>query len=81
MSMTKRQEQISKTVSFALRHRPDFFSLTLDPEGWVSVDALTKAVSRRLDYTVERKDIEEIIALSEKKRFEFDGDRIRATYK
>lgn len=80
MNMTKQQEQISKTVSFALRHRPDFFNLKPDSEGWVPMDALVKAVSLRLNYAVVRQDIEDIIAISEKKRFEFNGDRIRATY-
>lgn len=78
--MTDKQIKISKTVSYALRHRPDSFGLKPDAEGWVSVDDLTKSVSSRLNFTVGRRDLEDIIALSEKKRFEFDGNRIRATY-
>lgn len=78
--MTEQQTKISKTVSYALRHRPDSFGLKPDAEGWVSVDALTKSVSSRLNFSVGRRDLEDILANSEKKRFEFSGDRIRATY-
>ena len=78
--MTKTQTKISKAVSYALRHRPDEFGLKLDAEGWVDINDLTKAVSKNLHFAIGREDIEEIISLSEKKRFEILGDRIRATY-
>ena len=78
--MTKTQTKISKAVSYALRHRPDEFGLKLDAEGWVDIYDLTKAVSKNLQFAIGREDIEEIISLSEKKRFEISGDRIRATY-
>ena len=78
--MTHQQTKISKTISYALRHRPDEFGLKLDAEGWVSIEDLTKSASSNLGFAIGRKDIEEIIALSEKKRFEISGDRIRATY-
>ena len=78
--MTKTQTKISKAVSYALRHRPDEFGLKLDAEGWVDIYDLTKAVSKNLHFAIGREDIEEIISLSEKKRFEISGDRIRATY-
>lgn len=78
--MTKTQTKISKAVSYALRHRPDEFGLKLDAEGWVDINDLTKAVSKNLHFAIGREDIDEIISLSEKKRFEISGDRIRATY-
>lgn len=78
--MTKTQTKISKAVSYALRHRPDEFGLKLDAEGWVDINDLTKAVSKNLHFAIGREDIEEIISLSEKKRFEILGNRIRATY-
>jgi len=78
--MTKTQTKISKAVSYALRHRPDEFGLQLDAEGWVDINDLTNAVSKNLHFAIGRKDIEEIISLSDKKRFEISGDCIRATY-
>ena len=78
--MTHQQTKISKTISYALRHRPDEFGLKLDAEGWVHISDLTKAASSNLGFAIGREHIEKIIALSEKKRFEISGDRIRATY-
>ena len=78
--MTKKQISASKTISYALRHRPDAFGLKLDAKGWVDLNEFLKVISSHLDYTVTRKDVEDIIAASEKKRFEIDGNRIRATY-
>lgn len=78
--MTGKQVKISKSVSYALRHRPDEFGLKLDAEGWVDIETLTKAVSGNLHFAIGREDLEDIIAASEKKRFEIEGDRIRATY-
>ena len=78
--MSKTQTRISKAVSYALRHRPDEFGLKLDSKGWVDINDLTKAVSENLHFAIGRQDLEEIIALSEKKRFEIVGNRIRATY-
>ena len=43
--MTHQQTKISKTISYALRHRPDEFGLKLDVEGWVPINDLTKAAS------------------------------------
>ena len=78
--MTHQQTKISKTISYALRHRPDEFGLKLDAEGWVSINDLLMSVSSNLGFAISQQDIEEVIALSEKKRFEISGDRIRATY-
>ena len=78
--LTEKQVKISKTISYALRHRPDAFGLKVDSEGWVELADLLDAVSRRLSSTVNRKDVEDIVAASDKKRFEMDDSRIRATY-
>ena len=66
--MNKRYIDISKTISFALRHNPDVFGLSLDSEGWVSVDALIKAINNKsTKLSVELTDILAIIEQSEKK--------------
>lgn len=38
--MTQDNKKISKLLSYALRHRPDAIGITLDSQGWVSVDDL-----------------------------------------
>lgn len=73
--------QASKTISYALRHKPEEFGLKLDSEGWVEVNSLISALAaHKPPLTVSQETIERIIAESEKKRFEISGSRIRATY-
>lgn len=79
--MTKNQILASKAISYVLRHNPGQFGIELDSEGWVDIDVLCKAIETHNPYVhMTRKGIEDIIAASEKKRFEISGDRIRATY-
>lgn len=79
--LTPHQVQVSKTLSYALRHRPDAFGLTLDAGGWTELTPLLTIMHER-NVDSSKEEIEEIIANSDKKRFEFDDDckRIRATY-
>ena len=76
----KQLTNTSKTISYALRHRPDEFGLTLDPEGWVSLSALIAALADHSHISVTESDINDIISASEKKRLEIKDGRIRATY-
>ena len=79
--MDKHQIAASKTISYALRHKPEEFNLTLDAEGWVDIDTFCAALrNHKPSLVITRKGIENIIASSEKKRFEIEGNRIRATY-
>ncbi len=80
--MANQSTQLSKTISYALRHGPDTFGLELDSEGWVSIDDLVAALSiheeRWRDVTAA--DIRAIPAASSKQRFAIDGNKIRALY-
>lgn len=80
--MNSRLAQISKEVSYALRHAPQEYGLKLDGEGFVPVEALLGALNARhpARRAVVREDLEEIIATSDKRRHEMVGDRIRALY-
>lgn len=79
--MTRNQISASKTISYALRHKPQEFNLSLDEEGWVDIDTFCLALQKhKPSLVITRKGIEDIIAASEKKRFEIEGNRIRATY-
>lgn len=73
---------LSKTISHALRHEPELYSLRLDPGGWVDLDALFAALAHKSrkwsNLTVG--DLEQMIGSSRKRRFEIQGTRIRATY-
>jgi putative RNA 2'-phosphotransferase len=75
----KDRVRLSKFLSRILRHAPEDLGLTLEPGGWVSIDALLAATpSAGVRITVEQ--LREIVATSDKQRFAFDeaGTRIRA---
>ena len=77
--MSKHYSEISKFLSFVLRHQPEAIGITLDAEGWTRIDALIAAAAvdgKRLD----RELIQAIVTTSDKKRFGIsdDGLRIRA---
>lgn len=72
-------DQLSKFLSFVLRHKPDAIGLTLDPQGWASIAELIakgNAAGTRFD----QGDLLHVVETSEKKRFSLsdDGQRIRA---
>lgn len=69
----------SKYLARHLRHQPEALGLTLDPGGWVAVDALLAAM-RRHGIELSRAELDEIVARNNKQRFSFDetGTRIRA---
>jgi putative RNA 2'-phosphotransferase len=71
---------ISKRLSYVLRHRPDSIGLQLDETGWASVAELLEKLAHQ-GVTVTRGDLETVVAENDKKRFAFstDGSRIRAS--
>ncbi len=72
--------QLSKTMAYALRHQPTQFGLTLDEEGWVEIDDLLAALRRhRRDWhDIRAEDFAEVIAQSDKQRYEMRYGKIRA---
>lgn len=72
-----RHVQLSKRMSFLLRHRPQSAGLELDGAGWIGVDDFLRGVnSGGSDFTLA--DVEEVVATSDKRRFELADGRIRA---
>lgn len=73
---------LSKEISYALRHAPWEYELELDEQGFVSIAQLLHALneSGTYDREVMQADLEQIIATSDKKRHEITGDKIRALY-
>lgn len=71
--------QISKTLSYWLRHRPDTAGIELSPDGWASVDLVLGALAKeQLDADWER--LVQVVDTNDKSRFELsaDGQMIRA---
>jgi len=71
--------QLSKFLSLVLRHKPDAIGITLDPQGWATIDELI-AKSDASGTSFNRDDLLQVIETSDKKRFSLseDGQRIRA---
>ncbi|MHA3915283.1 RNA 2'-phosphotransferase [Halovulum sp. GXIMD14793] len=69
-------KQISKYLSLVLRHAPEKAGVTLDAQGWVSVDALLAGST----LPITRSDLDRVVRDSDKQRFAIspDGSRIRA---
>ncbi|TYZ08133.1 RNA 2'-phosphotransferase [Hymenobacter lutimineralis] len=72
--------QLSKLLSYALRHRPDELGLTLDAQGWVPVTDLLTALQTR-DARISLSQLQAVVASNDKKRFAFseDGQLLRAS--
>ncbi|GGH45692.1 putative RNA 2'-phosphotransferase [Paenibacillus silvae] len=73
--------KLSKELSYALRHAPWEYELELHEEGWVDISQLLIALHESPQWRdVTEKDLEQMIADSEKKRHEIHAGRIRALY-
>lgn len=80
--MNKEISKISKTISYALRHHPEEFGLTLDSEGYVPVQSLLDALGQRVDRWkhLQESDIVAMMEQADKQRFELRDGKIRAFY-
>ena len=65
-------EQLSRRLSYLLRHAPEKMGVTLGPGGWAPVQAVLRALR------VSRERLERVVATNNKQRFSLEGDRIRA---
>lgn len=61
--------ELSKEISYALRHAPWEYELEMDEEGWVSVEQLLDALNKDEKWeSISEKDLIVMIQKSEKKR-------------
>lgn len=69
-------QDVSKFLSYLLRHRPEAIGLTLDHGGWAQIDDILE----RTDRPITREMIETAVRDNDKQRFALssDGTRIRA---
>jgi putative RNA 2'-phosphotransferase len=74
--------ELSRSVSHALRHAPWLYELELDNEGWTSVDSLLSALRReRPEWRqVHEGDLRLMIENSDKRRHQIRAGQIRALY-
>lgn len=73
--------ELSKEVSYALRHAPWEYDLEMDEEGWVPVEQLLNALHGTEKWKkLEESDLSNMIKKSEKKRHELKDGKIRSYY-
>ncbi len=66
-------KQISKRLSYVLRHAPESIGIELSRGGWTSVDQLLDALARS-GFHVSLETLENVITENDKQRFELSGD-------
>lgn len=76
-----RYVNLSKEISYALRHAPSEYGLELDENGWVDVQELLEALRKNIKWTsIELNDLIKMIEVSDKNRHEIVNNKIRALY-
>jgi putative RNA 2'-phosphotransferase len=77
--MSKKNTDISKFLSYVLRHQPEAIGLSLDNEGWAIISDLILC-SVKEGYILDNNLLRNIVDNSDKKRFTIsdDGLHIRA---
>ncbi len=78
-TLTKSEQHISKLLSLVLRHRPEVLGVELDAHGWAPIADILAGMNRQGTYC-DRKILDRVVALNNKKRFMVseDGTKIRA---
>ncbi len=73
---------LSKVMAHALRHQPWVYELELDDEGWTPLaDLLTALQQHRSDWAeLTPAHLQAAIDAADKRRYEIQGDKIRALY-
>jgi putative RNA 2'-phosphotransferase len=70
-------KQLSKYLSYILRHNPE--GLMLDKEDFAKIDEVLAILSKKFK-NISEEDLIELIASSDKERFEIKEEKIRARY-
>ncbi len=74
----KRAKQISKALSYWLRHKPGDIGIELSKDGWADVDILIEKAKGEIEFNLE--ELKYVVENNDKKRFAFSDDfsKIRA---
>ena len=77
--MIKKKVRVSKFLSFILRHSPQDFELRLDRHGFSEFQQVLEIMKKRFP-GLEEEDLRFIVDSDSKRRFQIEGQRIRARY-
>ena len=74
--------ELGKEITYALRHAPWEYELEMDDKGFVDIEQLLLAINEENKYSkiIDKFDIIKVMEVSNKKRLEIIGERIRAMY-
>ena len=79
-----RHLKLSKFLALILRHQPERFGLSLDEEGWASLSEVMEILRGLPNFRwATRADVMAVVEQGsgdDKRRFEVEGNRIRARY-
>ncbi len=76
----RRRIEVSKFLTYVLRHKPETVGVVLDDGGWVDVDELLAACAAH-GRPITREELDEVVISCTKRRFTLShhGHRIRAS--
>lgn len=74
--------KLGKEIIYALRRAPWEYELEMDDKGFVDIEQLLSAINEENKYSkiIDKFDIIKVMEVSNKKRLEIIGERIRAMY-
>ncbi len=70
-------KNLSKYLSLILRHKPETVGITLDPQGWISIKELVKAINKHGGNITENS-INKVVQNDDKIRYSTKDGKIRA---
>jgi len=84
MTETRRLVKLSKFLALILRHQPERFGLPLDEDGWAALSEVMEILHGLPNFRwATRADVIAVVEQGsgdDKRRFEVEGNRIRARY-
>lgn len=77
----KREEKLSRLMSYVLRHKPESYGIVLDNEGYCRLSDLVVGLNSDKKWeTIKEEDVLFVVEHCEKKRYELTENKIRARY-
>lgn len=73
-------DRLSRFAALILRHKPETVGISLDPSGFVEIDVFVRAVASQPGWGWVDEAKIRALATRDPRRYELDGDRIRARY-
>ncbi len=80
-SLNRKHLKLSKFLSLLLRHRPARFPIYLDEEGYADLNEIMTILNGLPNFRwATRSDVEAVVDCRDRRRFEIQGEQIRALY-